>query len=146
VTCFHGTDQLEPFLSETDILTVLLPLTPDTRGIIDRSLIDKLSLKGRPERLPGPALINAGRGGLQVEADILAALNDRTLYAASLDVFETEPLPKSSPLWSHARVAVTPHNAAESATPSIVSYFLAAVARHETGEPHDNTVDRSSQY
>ncbi len=64
--------------------------------------------------LGGPVLVNAGRGGLQVEADILAALNDGTLKAASLDVFETEPLPASSPLWKHPKVILTPHVAADS--------------------------------
>ena len=113
--------RIDAFLADTDILAVLLPLTPDTRGMIDRALIAKLSRRGRDARLPGPVLINAGRGGLQVDADILAALEAGELYAASLDVFEAEPLPHSSPLWSHPRVVVTPHIAAESAPAAIVA-------------------------
>ena len=64
--------------------------------------------------LGAPVLINAGRGGLQVEADILSALDDGTLGGTSLDVFETEPLPTVSRLWTHPKVVVTPHNAADS--------------------------------
>ena len=103
VACFAGLDALDPFLAETDILAVLLPLTPATRGILNRALFAKLSLRGRNPLLPGPVLINAGRGGLQRDADILAALEAGELYAASLDVFEQEPLPADSALWAHPR-------------------------------------------
>lgn len=144
--CFAGAEERDAFLAETDILAVLLPLTPQTRGIINLELLSKLSTKDRPRRLPGPVLINAGRGGLQVETDILKALETRTLYAASLDVFETEPLPPSSPFWTHPRVVITPHNAAESTTESIVSYFLEQVRRHEAGEDLQNVVDRQQGY
>ena len=85
------------FLARTDILVSLLPLTPDTRGVINATLLAGLAQDGR---LGGPYLVNAGRGGLQVEADILAALEAGTLKGATLDVFETEPLPAESPLWS----------------------------------------------
>ncbi|MGF1649362.1 MAG: 2-hydroxyacid dehydrogenase [Hyphomicrobiaceae bacterium] len=146
VACFAGSDGLTDFLKDTDILVVLLPLTPDTRGIINLDLLDRLSRAGRHHRMPGPVLINAGRGGLQVEADILAALETRQLYAASLDVFEVEPLPRTSPLWAHPRVVITPHNSAESTSESIVAYFLAAVATREAGKPLSNVVDRLRQY
>ena len=146
VTCFTGEDEQAAFLAETDILVCLLPLTDATRGILNRELFDGLSKTGRHQRLPGPILINAGRGGLQVESDILAALESGALYAASLDVFETEPLPKASPLWAHPRVVVTPHNAAESKDESIVRYFLNRVDDLEAGRDLPNTVDRSRQY
>lgn len=144
--CFAGPTELDRFLAETDILVVLLPLTPETTGIINGELLAKLSTRGRPRRLPGPALINAGRGGLQVERDILSALESRQLYAASLDVFESEPLDVASPIWAHPRIVVTPHNAAESTTESIVSYFLSQIARHERGDALDNVVNRSLGY
>ena len=108
---FSGEAGLAPFLARTDILVCLLPLTQATRGILGRALFERLARDGR---LGGPILVNAGRGGLQVEADILAALDDGTLKAATLDVFEMEPLPPESPLWSHPAVTVTPHNAAMS--------------------------------
>ena len=87
---FSGAEGLDRFLARTDILVCLLPLTQDTRGILNRSVFARLARDGR---LGGPVVINAGRGGLQVEADILACLDDGTLKAATLDVFETEPLP-----------------------------------------------------
>ncbi len=146
VTCFAGDAGLEPFLNQTDVLVVLLPFTPATKGILNRDLFKKLSTEGRHERMPGPVLINAGRGGLQVEADILSALDDGTLYAASLDVFETEPLPSDSPLWEHERIVVTPHNAAESANESITRYFLRQVERLENGQPLENVVDPKVGY
>jgi glyoxylate/hydroxypyruvate reductase len=146
VDCYAGPAGLDAFLAETDILAVVLPLTPDTRGLLDRRLLAKLSRSGRDERLPGPVLINAGRGSLQVDADVLAALQAGELYAASLDVFEAEPLPHSSPLWSHPRVVVTPHNAAESAPPAIVRYALAQMRAHASGEALTNVVDRTRGY
>ena len=72
VACFSGADGLKRLLAMTDMLVVLLPLTDATRGLIDASLLSQLRRGGR---LGGPILINAGRGGLQVEADILAALD-----------------------------------------------------------------------
>jgi glyoxylate/hydroxypyruvate reductase A len=146
IECYAGPAGLDPFLAETDILAVVLPLTWDTRGLLDGELFSKLSRFGRDERLPGPVLINAGRGGLQIDADVLAALQAGTLYAASLDVFEAEPLPHSSPLWSHPRVVVTPHNAAESAPAAIVRYALAQMRAHAAGQPLANVVDRGRGY
>jgi glyoxylate/hydroxypyruvate reductase A len=146
VECFAGGGQLDDFLGATDILACILPLTVETRGILNRSLIRRLSRRGRHERLPGPVLINAGRGGLQVESDILAALDAGELYAASLDVFEQEPLPASSPLWRHPRVVITPHNAAESTSRSIVRYILRQIRAHQTGERLTNVVDRDRGY
>ena len=124
----------------------MLPLTPDTDGILNSDLIAKLSLSGRHPRFPGPVIINAGRGALQVETDILDALQSGALYAASLDVFQTEPLPQSSPLWDHPRVVITPHNAAESTPEAIVRYMLRQWARHGRGEALDNIVDRARGY
>lgn len=146
IECFAGASGLDPFLAGTDILACLLPLTPDTRGILDRGLLRKLSRHGRHPRLPGPVLINAGRGGLQVEGDLLAALEAGELYAASLDVFETEPLPGSSPLWGHPRVVLTPHVAAESKPDAIVRYALAQLVRHRAGLPPENVIDRGRGY
>lgn len=146
VECFAGPEGLDDFLAGSDIVACTLPLTPETRGILNRSLIGKLSRQGRHPRMPGPVVINAGRGGLQVEAEILAALEAGELYAASLDVFETEPLPASSPLWSHPRVVITPHNAAESVSHSIVAYMLRQIARHQAGGPLENIVDRARGY
>ena len=140
---FSGEDGLDAFLARTDILVCLLPLTPDTRGILDKNLFARLARDGR---LGGPMLINAGRGGLQVEADIIAALDDGTLKAATLDVFETEPLPPDSPLWTHPAVTVTPHNAAASEANAISAYVAGQIRRFEAGQPLENLVKRDLGY
>jgi glyoxylate/hydroxypyruvate reductase A len=146
VACFAGTHQLEPFLAETDIVVVLLPLTPQTRGLVNRAFTSKLSVRGRSPLLPGPVLINAGRGGLQIDADILDALNSGALYAASLDVLQTEPLPPQNPLWVHPRVVITPHNAAESAPAAIARYTVRQIKAHARGGKLENVVHRARGY
>jgi len=143
VEVFTGEEGLAPFLARTDILVCLLPLTDDTRGILDSKLLSGLARTGRTG---GAHLINAGRGGLQVEADILACLDDGTLASATLDVFQTEPLPQASPLWTHPRVDITPHNAAMSAPATIARLVAEQIARAERGEPFQHAVDRSRGY
>lgn len=143
IPVYSGAEGLPAFLAQTDILVVLLPLTDGTRGVIDAGLLRGLARDGR---LGGPVLINAGRGGLQKEADILTCLNGGTLMAATLDVFETEPLPSASPLWHHPRVTVTPHNAAMSDPDSIGQQIAKQIAALERGEPLANRVDPARQY
>lgn len=140
---FAGEDGLPDFLARTDILVSLLPLTEDTRGMIDAALLAGLAQDGR---LGGPYLINAGRGGLQVEADILAALEAGTLKGATLDVFETEPLPAESPLWSHPAVTVTPHNSAMSEPLAVATLIATQIRRHQAGEPLAHLVDPARRY
>ncbi|MBM6578660.1 glyoxylate/hydroxypyruvate reductase A [Microvirga sp. BT689] len=140
---YAGEEGLAPFLNRTDILIALMPLTPDTQGILNRSLFEKLARDGR---LGGPILINAGRGKLQVEADILACLGDGTLKAATLDVFETEPLPEDSPLWTHPQVTVTPHNSATSEPEATARYIAQQIRRHEAGESFEAVADRRRGY
>jgi glyoxylate/hydroxypyruvate reductase A len=143
VDCFAGQDGLAPFLAQTDILVVLLPLTPDTRGIINAGLIKGLSHDGP---LGKPVLINAGRGGLQKEVDLLACLEDGSLGEAILDVFETEPLPDTSPLWTHPRVVVSPHNAAMSAPDAIGQLVARQIARLEQGQDLLHRVEMKRGY
>ncbi|MEP4430605.1 MAG: glyoxylate/hydroxypyruvate reductase A, partial [Hyphomicrobiales bacterium] len=121
VSCFHGADGMDEFLAGTDILVCLLPLTPETVGLVDRSLLSKLRLNGA---LGGSVFINAGRGKIQVEQDICDALDDGTLIGASLDVFEVEPLPTDSALWDRSNVVITPHAAAVS-NPTALSRLIA---------------------
>ncbi|MCR4269224.1 glyoxylate/hydroxypyruvate reductase A [Nitratireductor sp. ZSWI3] len=143
VCAFHGEDGLTPFLNATDILVVLLPLTPATEGIVDHSVLTRLRQDGP---LGGPCLVNAGRGRLQREVDILRALEEGILKEASLDVFEREPLAPESPLWSHPRVFVTPHAAATSDPAHLVTPMLAQMDAFERGEPLQNVVDRKAGY
>ncbi len=143
VTLFNGRAGLPEFLGSADIVVVLLPLTAQTRGIINAEM---LAMMKRQTPLGGPVLINAGRGGLQVERDLLEALDSKRLMAASLDVFETEPLPADSPLWSHPKVFVTPHAAASSDPRALAPLILQQMADHEAGKPLCNLVDRDAGY
>ncbi len=143
VACFHGEGQLEAFLRRTDILVCLLPLTPDTRQILNRGLFAKLNRDGP---MGAPVLINAGRGGLQNEADILSCLDDGTLGAASLDVFCNEPLPTDSRFWTHPKLVLTPHNAADTDPDEISKYVARQIERFEAGGALENVVDRKRGY
>jgi glyoxylate/hydroxypyruvate reductase A len=143
ITCFHGTDQLDAFLERTNILVCLLPLTPDTRQILNRGLFAKLS---GTSPIGAPVLINAGRGGLQNEADILACLDDGTLGAASLDVFAQEPLPADSRFWTHPGVVLTPHNAADTDPDEISKYVARQIEQFEAGGVLENVVDSRRGY
>ena len=143
IRCFSGIGELDAFLARTDILVCMLPLTDDTRGLLNAALFAKLPKDGR---LGGPFLLNAGRGGLQVEADIVAALDSGELKAATLDVFETEPLPEDSPLWSHPRVTVTPHNSATSNPDAIAASIARQIRAFERGEALSNVVNPARQY
>jgi glyoxylate/hydroxypyruvate reductase len=143
VECFAGEAEFDAFLARTDILVSLLPLTPDTHGIINRATIRKLSRKGP---FGAPIVINAGRGKQQVEADILASLDAGELHAATLDVFEAEPLAESSPLWTHPKVSLTPHVAADSDPTTISAYVLQQMRRHRAGERLENIVDTARGY
>lgn len=140
---FAGEQELDAFLAHAQVLVVLLPLTPATRGILNAQLFGKLARDGY---LGGPVILNAGRGGLQIEADILHCLDDGTLHAVTLDVFETEPLPADSPLWWHPRVTITPHNAAVSNPDAVADFIAAQIRAHERGEPLSHVVDRSRDY
>ncbi|MCP9229194.1 glyoxylate/hydroxypyruvate reductase A [Mesorhizobium sp. M0045] len=143
VSTYAGEAGLIPFLNATDILVVLLPLTPQTHGIINHGVLKELRKRNG---LGGSVLINAGRGRLQKDADILRALDDGTLKEASLDVFEVEPLPKTSPLWSHPKVFVTPHAAATSDPVHLAPIMLRQMDAFERGEALENVVDRDAGY
>lgn len=138
IATFHGPAGLDAFLARTDILVALLPLTPATRGILNAGLF---------ARLPrGAALINAGRGGLQVEADILTALDSGQIDEVVLDVFATEPLPADNPLWSHPKITVTPHNAALTGAGSGAREVARNLRRVLAGERPLNIVDPKAGY
>jgi len=143
IRSFAGESERAAFLARTDILVVLLPHTPATHGIINADLLSQLAQDGR---LGGPFLLNAGRGGLQVEADILAALDSGRLKGASLDVFEKEPLPPSSPLWTHPAVYVSPHNAAISHQDAISGGIARQIERLEAGGRLQHVVERDRGY
>ncbi|OKO90225.1 2-hydroxyacid dehydrogenase [Bradyrhizobium sp. NAS80.1] len=138
VTCYAGAEALPEFLAQADILVCLLPLTDETRGILNADLF---------ARLPrGAGLINVGRGGHLVEADCLAALDSGALSGAVLDVAEPEPLPAGHPFWSHPRILLTPHNASMTMPDTAVDFVLDVIARHRRGEELPGRVDRARGY
>jgi len=143
IETFDGAAGLDAFLARTEILIALLPLTAATRGIVALPLLRKLNRDGA---LGGAHLINAGRGGLQIDADILMALDQGVLASATLDVFQTEPLPNDSPLWTHPRVTITPHNAAWSNPAALAEGIARQIARFEAGQPLEGLVDTASGY
>ncbi|MBL8789165.1 MAG: glyoxylate/hydroxypyruvate reductase A [Rhizobiales bacterium] len=143
VQCYSGAGGLDTFLARTDILVSLLPATPETDGILNRALIRKLARSGP---FGAPVLINAGRGRQQDEDDILAALDAGELHGATLDVFRTEPLPKESRFWTHPRVTLTPHIAADSDPAVICNYVAQQIAVYERTGQLSNLVDRSRGY
>ncbi|MDK1377446.1 MULTISPECIES: glyoxylate/hydroxypyruvate reductase A [unclassified Sinorhizobium] len=139
----YGAADLDAFLARTDFLVGLLPLTAETKGIFDADLFAKLSRNGP---FGAPVFINAGRGGSQVEADILHCLDSGVLGAASLDVFEEEPLSPDSRFWTMPNVYVTPHVAASSDVKALFAHVEQQIARLESGLPLEHVVDRLSGY
>jgi glyoxylate/hydroxypyruvate reductase A len=135
--------ELDTFLGKTDILVGLLPLTDETRRIFNAQLFSKLRRKGA---LGAPVFINAGRGGSQVESDLIWALEKNVLKGASLDVFETEPLPASSPLWTMDNVLMTPHSAADSDVKALFDHVQRQIERFEAGQALEHLVSRQSGY
>ncbi|MBS0560275.1 MAG: glyoxylate/hydroxypyruvate reductase A [Proteobacteria bacterium] len=138
VTCYAGAEELPAFLAACDILVCLLPLTDDTRGMLNADLFARL-----PQ---GAAVVNAARGGHLVQADLIAALDAGHLSAAVLDVTETEPPEPSDPVRTHKRIWLTPHIASMTGWRSAAEVVLANIARHEAGQPMDGVVDRSRGY
>lgn len=138
VRSFAGTEELPEFLAASEILVCLLPLTPETRGILDRHLFAHLP--------HGAAIINAARGGHLVEADLVAALESGQVAGATLDVFATEPLPADHPFWTHPRITVTPHNASLTDFKTGAAAVAEAVRRLMAGKKPKGLVDRRAGY
>lgn len=135
---FHGADGLEPFLNASDIVVCLLPLTPETEGILDGR-----AFAAMPE---GARLINAARGGHVVEADLLRALDTGHIAGAALDVFAEEPLPPGHRFWSHPSIRVTPHVAALTYADAAAEEIARNIARCRAGKSMIGEVDRNRQY
>jgi glyoxylate/hydroxypyruvate reductase A len=134
----HGADALDAALARAAVVVNLLPLTPDTRGLLDAV---------RLSRLPtGASLVNLARGAHVVEADLLAALEAGHLHRAVLDVFATEPLPAGHAFWTHPRVTVLPHVAALTDLRTAVATVAANVEAVRRGEPPRHLVDRGRGY
>ena len=138
IQSFAGTEQLIPFLQRTEILVCLLPLTADTRGILDARALAALPA--------GATVINLARGPLIVDRDLLAALDRGHLAGAVLDVFEVEPLAADHPYWRHPHVLVTPHVTAISDPRSVAPVIAENIRRFRAGQPVHNLVDLNAGY
>jgi len=138
VETFTGAEQLQPFLSGCDVLICLLPLTPATKGILNRELFSALP--------KGAALINVGRGPHLVDGDLLEALDSGQLSRVILDVTDPEPLPADHPFWTHPRVFVTPHVASMTQPETAAPVLLENIRRHQRGEALRDVIDRGRGY
>jgi len=138
VTCVHGMEALPGFLSGTEILVVMLPLTGETRGLLNA---ERLALLPR-----GAKFINVARGAVVDEAALIAALRSGQISEATLDVFEVEPLPPESPLWGMDNVLVTPHLASIAIPRTAAPQIAENIRRLEAGEPVLNRVDPRRGY
>ncbi|AGE17694.1 TPA: glyoxylate/hydroxypyruvate reductase GhrA [Serratia marcescens] len=138
VQSFAGEAQRGAFLDGVKLLINLLPNTPETVGILNRELFAQLR--------PGAYLINIARGAHLVEADLLAALEQGQLAAATLDVFAREPLPQDHPFWRHPRVTITPHIAAITLPQQAMDQIAANIRALEAGHAPAGVVDRQRGY
>jgi glyoxylate/hydroxypyruvate reductase A len=138
VTSYAGRSELHAFLHRSAILVCLLPLTAETRGILDAETFASLP--------HGAFVINVARGDHLVEGDLLAALDSGHLAGATLDVFRTEPLPPDDPLWRHPKVLVTPHVASYSLPATAADGVVDNIRRARAGQPLRHQVDRARGY
>jgi glyoxylate/hydroxypyruvate reductase A len=138
VTTFAGPRELAPFLASAHVLVCLLPSTPETRGLLDRTNLSRLP--------PGAHLVNVARGNIVVEPDLVALLDEGHLSGATLDVFHEEPLPAGHPFWHHPKVTLTPHTSAITVVDDSIAQIAAKIARLECGETVTGVVDRVRGY
>lgn len=135
---YHGNQQLDNFLGESNILICLLPLTSSTKGILN-----KTNLQVLPE---GSWVINLGRGGHVVDNDLIDMIDSGHIDGANLDVFSKEPLPADHPYWSHPKIYITPHIASlpdpESVAPQIIENYRRTIEN----KPLLNSVERKREY
>src|SRR5690606_1000266 len=138
IESFSGADGFPDFLKRTRVLVNTLPLTPETRNILNRDTFAKL--------LPDAYIINVGRGEHLVEDDLLGALASGHLAGATLDVFRTEPLPAGHPFWKHPDITVTPHISARTLRTESVAQIAGKIRQLAEGKTVTGVVDRSRGY
>ena len=136
--CLYGQAQFAEFLAGTRVLVNLLPLTPQTENLLNRTTLSQLQ--------PGAYLINIARGRHVVDEDLLSLLDSGQMAGATLDVFRTEPLPAEHPFWHHPRVKVTPHIAGRTVLQDTVQQIVAKIRALQKGEPIEGVVDRARGY
>jgi glyoxylate/hydroxypyruvate reductase A len=138
VACYSGPDGLNEFLAGTRLLVCMLPLTDQTRGVLNAALLSRLPR--------GAYLASVGRGLHLVENDLLGLLADGHLAGATLDVFAQEPLPAGHPFWQHPGITLTPHISAQTLMEEAMRQIAGKIAAFARGEPVGGVVDRSKGY
>lgn len=138
VTTYHGNDQLQNFLQDSKVLVNLLPLTTETKNILNKGLFEKL-----PE---GAYVINVARGEHLIEDDLLEMLHSGHLSGAALDVFRKEPLPPEHPFWNNEKIRVSPHIASVTLPKAVVPQILDNYRRMQEDKELENVVSREKEY
>jgi glyoxylate/hydroxypyruvate reductase A len=138
VRTFAGAAELPAFLASTQALVCMLPLSPQTKGLLNRSVLGQLPR--------GAYLVNVARGGLVVDEDLLSLLDEGHLAGATLDVFHEEPLPASHRFWSHPKVFITPHCSAVTLVEDSVAQVAGKIRKLERGEAVSGVVDLGRGY
>jgi glyoxylate/hydroxypyruvate reductase len=138
IEVFAGREQWPAFLARSEIVVNLLPLTPETRGILNKE-----AFAGLPK---GAAVINLGRGAHVAEAALMAALDSDHLAGATLDVFPVEPLPKESPLWRHPKITIIPHASRRIEPGDLVPRVCENIRALHAGRPLQHLIDRTRGY
>ena len=138
VSCFAGAAQLGDFLQASKVLVNLLPLTPDTQGIMRLETLSQLQ--------SGGYVINVARGAHLVDDDLITLLDSGHLSGATLDVFRTEPLPAEHPFWRHSKITLTPHTSARTLRDETIAQIAGKIVALEAGQPIDGIVDQVRGY
>ena len=138
VISYAGIAELDEFLAKSHVLVCLLPVTADTTSLLDRAALAALP--------PGAHIVNVARGGIVVEEDLIALLDNGHLSGATLDVFREEPLPPQHPFWRHPRITLTPHVSAVTQVGDSIAQIAAKIRRLERGESVTGVVDRARGY
>lgn len=138
ITTYAGAETLNEFLGQSDILVCMLPRTAETEGVLNGNTLSQLPKNA--------AVINAARGAMIVEADLLRLIDTGHLRGAFLDVAVTEPLPESHPFWDHLKIRITPHIAAATRIEESVDQIAENIDRITRGETPRGLVDRKTGY
>lgn len=138
VRAFHGPSGLAAMLGETEVLVNLLPLTHETRGVLNGELFARMRRGG--------FLIQVGRGEHLVDDDLMTALDSGQLEGAALDVFAAEPLAPAHPFWRHPKIVVTPHDASEVSVEAVAATIVATADAIRTGQRPPYAIDRERGY